>query len=86
MAEVAISKHSTSVLGYGFLNQIQSGVLTDAVILQTRFDYNQFSLGFSYDVNVSPLKPASNNNGAFEFALVYKFCGDISRGVYCPNW
>ncbi len=67
-------------------NRIESGVLTDAVILQTRFDYNQFSLGFSYDVNVSALKPASNNNGAFEFALIYKFCGDLSRGVYCPNW
>ncbi|RMG81996.1 MAG: type IX secretion system membrane protein PorP/SprF [Bacteroidetes bacterium] len=67
-------------------NQIESGILTDAVILQTRFDYSQFSLGFSYDVNVSPLKPASNNNGAFEFALVYKFCGDTHRGVYCPNW
>jgi type IX secretion system PorP/SprF family membrane protein len=67
-------------------NAIESGVLTDAVILQTRFDYNQFSIGFSYDVNVSALKPASNNNGAFEFALVYKFCGNLSRGVYCPNW
>lgn len=67
-------------------NKIETGVLTDAVILSTRFDYNAFSLGFSYDVNVSALKPASNNNGAFEFSLVYKFCGDERRGVYCPNW
>jgi len=67
-------------------NKVQSGVLTDAVILSTRFDYNQFTLGFSYDVNVSALKPASNNNGAFEFALAYKFCGDQRRGVYCPNF
>ena len=67
-------------------NKVQTGVLTDALILSTRFDYNQFTLGFSYDVNVSALKPASNNNGAFEFALAYKFCGDQRRGVYCPNF
>ncbi|MEK7254278.1 MAG: PorP/SprF family type IX secretion system membrane protein, partial [Bacteroidota bacterium] len=67
-------------------NKIESGVLTDAVILQTRFDYNQFTLGFSYDVNVSALKPASSNNGAFEFALQYKFCNNERRGVYCPNF
>lgn len=62
------------------------GLLTDAAILSTRFDYNNFSLGFSYDVNVSPLKPASNSNGGFEFALVYKICGQVRRGVYCPNF
>ncbi|MFN7119254.1 MAG: PorP/SprF family type IX secretion system membrane protein [Saprospiraceae bacterium] len=62
------------------------GLLADAAILSTRFDYNNFSLGFSYDVNVSPLKPASNSNGGFEFALVYKICGQIRRGVYCPNF
>ncbi|MBI5914879.1 MAG: PorP/SprF family type IX secretion system membrane protein [Bacteroidetes bacterium] len=67
-------------------NKVQTGILTDAVILSTRFDYNQFTLGFSYDVNVSALKPASNRNGAFEFALAYKFCGNERRGVYCPNF
>ena len=67
-------------------NKVETGILTDAVILSTRFDFNQFSLGFSYDLNVSALRPASSNNGAFEFALVYKFCGNERRGVYCPNF
>ena len=67
-------------------NKEESGILTDAIILSTRFDYNEFTLGFSYDVNVSDLRPASNNNGAFEFALAYKFCGEQRRGVYCPNF
>ncbi len=67
-------------------NKVETGVLTDAVILSTRFDYNQFSIGFSYDLNISALQPASNNNGAFEFALLYKFCGNERRGVYCPNF
>ncbi|MFK7806661.1 MAG: PorP/SprF family type IX secretion system membrane protein [Saprospiraceae bacterium] len=67
-------------------NHFQKSVTTDALILSTRFDYNQFSIGFSYDVNVSSLRPASNSNGAFEFALVYKICGPEKRSVYCPNF
>lgn len=68
-------------------NRYDTGVLNDALILSTRFDYNNFSLGFSYDANLfSPLKPASNGNGGFEFALVYKICGPEKRNVYCPNF
>ncbi|HMO37917.1 MAG TPA: PorP/SprF family type IX secretion system membrane protein [Saprospiraceae bacterium] len=62
------------------------GILSDAAIISTRFDYNNFSLGFSYDINVSPLRTASNANGGFEFAMVYKICGQERRGVYCPNF
>jgi len=67
-------------------NHFQKSVTTDALILSTRFDYNEFSIGFSYDVNVSSLRPASNSNGAFEFALTYKICGPEKRSVYCPNF
>jgi len=67
-------------------NHFQDSFTADAVILSTRFDYEQFSIGFSYDVNVSDLKVASNSNGAFEFALVYKICGPEQRNVYCPNF
>lgn len=67
-------------------NKIQSGVLNDAIIASTRFDYDNFSLGFSYDINVSPLRAASNSNGGFELALVYKICGPTRRGVYCPSF
>ena len=67
-------------------NHFESSITSDAVILHTRFDYNDFSLGFSYDINVSSLRPASNSNGSFEFALVYKICGPQRRNVYCPNF
>lgn len=67
-------------------NHFQKSVTADALILSTRFDYNDFSVGFSYDVNVSSLRPASNSNGAFEFALTYKICGPEKRNVYCPNF
>lgn len=62
------------------------GILSDAAILSTRFDYNDFSLGFSYDINISPLATASGGNGGFEFALVYKICGQEKRNVYCPRF
>jgi type IX secretion system PorP/SprF family membrane protein len=46
----------------------------DAVILQTRFDYKGFMLGFSYDINVSKLIPASQTMGAPELAIMYTGC------------
>jgi len=61
-------------------------IWVDALILSTRFDYNNFGLGFSYDVNVSNLKPASNSNGAFEFSIIYNIAGAEKRNVYCPNF
>jgi len=67
-------------------NKLDKGTLMDAVILTTRFDYDQFSLGFSYDVNTSKLRQASNSNGAFEFSMAYKICGPERRGVYCPHF
>lgn len=67
-------------------NHFRDSVTSDALILSTRFDYEQFSIGFSYDVNVSSLRPASNSNGAFEFAMTYKICGPETRKVYCPNF
>jgi len=58
----------------------------DAVVISTRFEYEDFGIGFSYDINVSSLKVASNYNGAFEFSLVYKICGPEKRNVYCPRF
>ena len=67
-------------------NKLEKGKLMDALILSTRFDSEQFNIGFSYDINTSTLRTASNGNGAFEFSLVYKICGPERRGVYCPNF
>lgn len=67
-------------------SNLDETLLTDAAILSTRFDFNNFSLGFSYDINLSPLKVASNSQGSFEFGMVYKICGQQNRGVYCPNF
>jgi len=61
-------------------------IWADAIIVSTRFDYNDFGIGFSYDLNVSDLSRASNGNGAFEFSIIYNIQGEEKRDVYCPNF
>lgn len=67
-------------------NHFSNAITTDAFILSTRVDYNQFSFGFSYDFNISALRTASNGNGGFEVSLQYLICGPEKRGVYCPKF
>lgn len=67
-------------------NTYDRTAVVDALILASKFDYNNFTLGFSYDVNVSTLSTASGGNGGFEFSLVYKLCPPERRGVYCPTF
>ncbi len=59
---------------------------SDAFIMTARFDYDNFGLGFSYDLNISELRAASVGNGAFEFSLNYYICGPEKRAVYCPRF
>ena len=47
------------------------GRFRDALIPMAGLDYNDLHLGFSYDVNTSGLKRASNGRGGLELALVY---------------
>lgn len=64
----------------------ESGLAADALIISTRFDYSNFTFGFSYDANVSSLRPASNGNGGFELAMAYKINNNLARNVYCPRF
>lgn len=61
-------------------------ILVDAIILSTRFDYENWGIGFSYDINVSSLSKESRGNGGFEFSMIYQICGPQNRGVYCPKF
>lgn len=69
-----------------FIDPSKTGIHMDAIILSARFDYNDFGIGFSYDINTSRLKEASGGTGAFELSLVYKICEEEDRGVYCPTF
>ncbi|HQW11353.1 MAG TPA: PorP/SprF family type IX secretion system membrane protein [Saprospiraceae bacterium] len=84
------SRWSKQAIQFGLWTRIsnhwEKALEADALILSTRLDYNEFSVGFSYDLNISSLRPASNSNGAFEIALSYLICGPEKRGVYCPTF
>ncbi|MFN4313123.1 MAG: PorP/SprF family type IX secretion system membrane protein [Chitinophagaceae bacterium] len=43
----------------------------DAFVPVVKVDYRGFTFAFSYDVNISKLKPASLGRGGFEFSLSY---------------
>jgi len=43
----------------------------DAAIFELGLKMGQFTYRISYDVNVSTLKPATNNRGGVEFSLIY---------------
>jgi type IX secretion system PorP/SprF family membrane protein len=43
----------------------------DALIPAIKLDYTPFSVTFSYDVNISKLKPSSYGRGGFELSVAY---------------
>jgi len=45
--------------------------LKDALIPVIKIGYNPFELAFSYDINLSQLKTASQAKGGFELSIAY---------------
>ena len=87
MGKSRLAKQSWQAgLWYRIAAKNPSGLISDAIILSSRFDYEHFGLGFSYDINVSQLAGAASGNGSFEFSLIYTICGPEKRAVYCPNF
>ena len=43
----------------------------DALIPTVKLDYSHFSIGLSYDANISKLKPSSHGQGGFEMSVSY---------------
>lgn len=62
----------------------------DAMIPVIKIDYNPFSVAFSYDVNISPLKTVSQGMGGFELSV--SWLGFLDRDnssrdkVLCPKF
>ncbi len=60
----------------------------DAMIFTTRFDLNNLSMSFSYDVNYSRLAGVSHSLGGPELSLLYT--GNIFKNyhkkIYCPRF
>ena len=59
--------------------------MADAVIIHSRVDYRKFTLGLSYDINVSSLASSSSTFGAPEISVVYTITSKFKpRPGYCP--
>lgn len=72
-------------------NQAQENAETgtfgvDAIIALIRLRFGSSHIGFSYDINVSPLAGATNGNGAFEFSYVWTLCNKRGRRLGCPTF
>jgi type IX secretion system PorP/SprF family membrane protein len=61
--------------------------LIDAWIPYVGLDFGSFSLGLTYDVNVSSLKSASQSRGGIELSLIYiQKSSDGRKQVPCPKF
>lgn len=61
----------------------------DAIVMLLGIDFSSFKFGFSYDINVSDLDIATNNQGAVELSLTYSGkTADCkpNRKIYCPRF
>ncbi len=79
-------KQSFDVGVWARVSNGQDNPTFDAIILTGRFDFNNYGVGFSYDINTSSLRKANAANNAVELSLVYQICAPERRGVYCPNF
>ena len=56
----------------------------DALIFGGGVKFINFDLGFTYDFNISPLRKATNFNGAFEISLIYTGGRHARESTYQP--
>jgi type IX secretion system PorP/SprF family membrane protein len=61
--------------------------VTDAIIPYVGLDYGSFTMGLSYDINISALKSASQSQGGVEISLVYiKKSTSGKKPIPCPKF
>ena len=61
--------------------------VTDALIPYIGLDYGSFTMGLSYDINISALKTASQSQGGIEISLVYiKKSTNGKKPIPCPKF
>jgi type IX secretion system PorP/SprF family membrane protein len=84
-------KYSSTAISFGIWQRIVGAVdetyHSDATIILARLDYEPFSLGFSYDVNISSLNEASHHAGGPEISLTYiAELPQKPRKIPCPKF
>jgi len=84
---VNVNNNETNPVNFYAGSWVRFSNLTDAVIPYIGLDFGEFSLGLSYDVNVSSLKSASQSVGGIEVSLIYiKRNSDGKKPIPCPRF
>ena len=62
--------------------------LNDALIIVTRFDIDQMSIAFNYDLNMSKLSAVSESKGGPELSIIYIGCIPHfnKKIIFCPRF
>ena len=62
--------------------------ISDAAIVNLGMKFKNYTIGFSYDINVSPLKTSTGLKGAYEIALIYtgKSTRIIKKQIPCDRY
>jgi type IX secretion system PorP/SprF family membrane protein len=58
----------------------------DAIIPYLGVEVGDYRFGFTYDVNISGLKTASNSQGGVELSLIYIRRPSTDKGIPCPKF
>jgi len=49
----------------------------DAIVISSQIELSNYSIGFSYDTNISTLRPSSNGRGGFEISIRFNGAGSF---------
>lgn len=82
---------SSTAISFGIwqriVGDVEGGTKAESTAIMARLDYNKVSLGLSYDVNISALSEASNNNGGPEISITYiDNLPQKPRKIPCPKF
>jgi hypothetical protein len=67
---------------------VRFGNLTDAIIPYIGLEFSSIHIGYTYDINISNLKKASNSVGGNEISLIYikKPVDPNAKKLGCPKF
>lgn len=84
---INVNNNDVNPINFYLGSWVRFSNVTDAVIPYVGLDFSSFTLGISYDVNVSALKSASESMGGIEVSLIYiKKTSDGRKPIPCPKF
>jgi type IX secretion system PorP/SprF family membrane protein len=84
---INVNNNETDPVNFYLGSWVRFNNVTDAIIPYMGLDFGPFTLGISYDINVSALKSASESMGGVEVSLIYiNKASDGRKPIPCPKF